>query len=147
MARCAGNFNGIGIHEFYRVLDGDDVFVILLADPINDRHQRGGLARTGRAHHQSKTLFLGDLLTDRLDDIGRKPNFVERSDSVRDQSNGDPDPLMGKMGLQCGTGRCPACRPLLCLQQAKSSLPFSDQALQKVDRLVSSESKPSKMVR
>src|ERR1700726_2397447 len=75
------------------------MLVVALTDPIDDGHQRGGLARTGWTDYQSKPLFLGHLLTDGLDYRWRKTNLVEWGDPVGDQTNGHSNPLMGEMSL------------------------------------------------
>src|ERR1700737_2783226 len=98
-SQLTGNFNGVRVNKFDRVLDCDDVLVVVLTDPIKYRNQRGGLARTCRTHNEAKTLLLRDLLTNELDNSRRETNFFERSDSVRDKPDGNPDPLMGEMGL------------------------------------------------
>jgi hypothetical protein len=53
-----------GVHEFDRILDGEDVAVFVLVDVVDHRRQRGRLARTGRAGHQDQALRLLDHLAE-----------------------------------------------------------------------------------
>ncbi|AJZ05202.1 hypothetical protein J162_03088 [Xanthomonas citri pv. citri] len=53
-----------GVDEFDRVLDGEDVPVLILVDVVDHAGQRGRLARAGRAGHQDQALRLIDQLTE-----------------------------------------------------------------------------------
>src|SRR5207248_1434216 len=70
-----------------RVLDRDDVLRLGLVDLVDDRRERGGLARTGRAGEQDDpALLVGDLRDD-----GGKPELLDRADLVRDRATDDRD--------------------------------------------------------
>ena len=54
------------VHEFDRILDCEDVPVVVFVDVVDDRRQRGRLAGAGRSgdqHHATREL--GDVLEDR----------------------------------------------------------------------------------
>ncbi len=53
-----------GVHEFDRILDGEDVAVFVLVDEVDHRRQRGRLARAGRPGDQDQALRLLDQLAE-----------------------------------------------------------------------------------
>src|SRR5690606_15454636 len=62
-----------GVHELDRVLDREDVRVLVLVDVVEHRRQGGRLARAGRAGHQDQALR---LLDQRAED-GRAAQVLE----------------------------------------------------------------------
>ena len=61
-----------GVHEFDRILDGEDVAEFVLVDVVDHRRQRGRLARAGRAGDQDQALRLFDQL---LEDLAGSPGL------------------------------------------------------------------------
>ncbi len=104
------------------------MFVIALTDPINDRDQRGGLARAGGTNDQSESLFLSHLLADGLHHRGGKSDFVEWSNSVRDQPNGHANPLMREMSLNAKPPDAQGAIRFFAFR-GEIDLPFGDQFL------------------
>ena len=66
----------VGVQVLDRVLDRHDVARLGLVDLVDDRRQRGRLARPGRAGEQDQpALLVGDLA-----DHGGQPELVDRPD-------------------------------------------------------------------
>jgi hypothetical protein len=68
------------VHELDRVLDGQDVAVLVLVEVVHHRRQRGALARAGRAGHQHHAARLERQLGEHL----RRVQLLEREDLARD---------------------------------------------------------------
>ena len=72
----------VHVHEFDRILDGEDVLVALGVDLVDHGGQRGGLARAGRAGDQHQAARLVAQLADHR----RQSELVERLDLERNQT-------------------------------------------------------------
>ena len=72
----------VHVHEFDRILDGEDVIVPFGVDLVDHRCQRGGLARASRSGHQHQAA----RLIAQLAHHGRKTKLVERLDLKRNKT-------------------------------------------------------------
>src|SRR5262245_47789215 len=70
----------MSVEELDRVLDGDDVELLLDVDPVEHRGERRRLARAGRPRHEDQAP---GFLAERLDDR-RQTQLPEAQDLVRD---------------------------------------------------------------
>ena len=77
----------VAVHELDRVLDGDDVALAGLVDDVDERGERGGLARAGGAGDQHQAA---GQVGQRLDD-GRQAELVEVDHLVGDDAEGGAD--------------------------------------------------------
>ena len=72
----------VHVHEFDRILDGEDVFVALGVDLVDHGRQRGGFAGAGRPGHQHQAARLVAQLADHRG----QSQLVERLDLKRNQT-------------------------------------------------------------
>jgi hypothetical protein len=81
----------VGVEHLHRVLDGDDVALTLRIDVVDDRRQRGRLARTGEAGHEDQPVPLLGQRRHR----GREAQRVEARDAGQHpaEDQADPAPL------------------------------------------------------
>jgi hypothetical protein len=106
------------VHELDRIFDRDDVLGLALVDPVEDRRERGRLARSRRACDQDQTAFVvGDLVEDgrqvqvleALDEVGDGPARDRELAALLERVDAEADPLIGVVGEVHGAG---AVQPL-----------------------------------
>ncbi len=85
----------VPVQELDRVLDREDVLVPRRVDPVEQRRERGRLARARRARDEDQAARLvGEVVEAR-----RHPELLERLDLLRDQPEGGADARALEVGV------------------------------------------------
>ncbi|MNE38104.1 hypothetical protein D3C80_1319880 [compost metagenome] len=75
----------VPVHVLHRILDGDDVAAVVAVAVVDQRRQRGGLARAGAADEQHQTA----LLEDHVEQHRRQLEILEARDIQLDVARDD----------------------------------------------------------
>jgi hypothetical protein len=129
----------VAVQELDRVLDRDDVLLMMRVHPVDHRRERGGLARARRAGDEDDSaLLVGQVVDDRrqvelldrldVDGIARKTNEIELRWWKAFTRKRPASPMPNEKSSSCSRGT-PRAWPRRCTISRKTSSVSSGSSL------------------
>ena len=105
MLRVLGIDHVIGVLVFDGILDGDDVFGMVAAGPVDEGGEGGGFAGAGGAGDEAETGAFEDAVAEGFGGIGVDAEGFEFGDEIVEDAASDAEPGRAEMGLDAEAAR------------------------------------------